>query len=137
MTMADSLKKAGVKLPPVNQRVWTFLKDSRNPMRQGDIAKGVGMSRVQVSRALSHMVDLGTVKRDTSDSWSLYSALGTGYKTPPPQSVLTMTPVKVLPYISPEQKARDFVYKNMSGLTLKELNLVHAELSRFLPPLAS
>ena len=82
--LAIALKDAGVKLPPMNRRIWQWLKDNgAHTLR--DICAELGVAKVAAQAVVSVMLREGTLERQERHdskgkrSNNAYAALGTGY----------------------------------------------------------
>ncbi len=133
--ISSALAQAGIKMPPLNERVWNCLRDSKLPRTGKVISQMLNVKPADVSGVLSNMVKRGMVSVDYQpESVKVgrgyarrevghYTAVGTHYELRPiPLKPAAVAPVVVHP--TP-------VTVDIEKMTLSEAHILYKRLKEF------
>lgn len=115
-----AMNEAGIKLPPLKNRVFQWLKDHPDKTSM-EVAIDMKEPRNNISSMLSSLANDGRVVRDNGFP-TRYSTAVESFNDKPSIKVVNIVPTPATPTFNPEQL--------LSGCTLKELRITQAWLNK-------
>ena len=138
--ISSALAQAGVKLPPLTQRIWQLLHDSKMPRSAKVVASMLNEPQSQISSAMNNLYSRGMVAiarhertrckgprgSVTNRLVAQYAALGTEYELLPVLPTTKAETAKPVVVVQPAPATID-----IEKMTLSEAHALYKRLQQF------